>query len=179
MRRSKVVCLLAVAAMAALGLIGQALSQESRPAESRETRGSDRMRERIEQFRQQAAGRLKEALGATDDEWKILQPKIENVQTLARQTQGGASLRTFGRGRNAADRSDEGASQSDVEKKMLALTKLLENKDANPRDIKTALAAYREARDKAKEELAKAQKELGEILTVRQEAQLVIWRLLD
>jgi predicted S18 family serine protease len=66
-----------------------------------------------------------------------------------------------------------------VEKKAQELSTLLQNKDAKPEDIKAALAAYRDARTKAKAELEKAQKDLRDLLTVRQEAVLVSMGTLD
>ena len=40
------------------------------------------------QMRQQMMDRLKEQMGATDDEWKAIQPLVEKVQQLQRQTGG-------------------------------------------------------------------------------------------
>ena len=59
------------------------------------------------------------------------------------------------------------------------LTATLENKDASPDDIKAKLTALREAREKAKTELAAAQKELKDVLTQRQEATLVNMSMLE
>lgn len=59
------------------------------------------------------------------------------------------------------------------------LRKVLENKDAKSEEIKAKLTALREAREKAKKELAKAQQELRTGLTARQEAQLVLMGWLD
>ena len=53
------------------------------------------------------------------------------------------------------------------------MSKVLDNKDAAPAEIKTALQALRDARAKAETALEAAQKELKEVLTVRQEAVLV------
>ena len=47
------------------------------------------------QMRQQMMDRLKDAMGASDDEWKVMQPKIDNVQQLQRQT-GGRGPGMFG-----------------------------------------------------------------------------------
>ncbi len=59
------------------------------------------------------------------------------------------------------------------------LRKVLDNKDAKSDEIKAKLTALREAREKTKQELAKAQQELRGGLNVRQEAQLVLMGLLD
>jgi ElaB/YqjD/DUF883 family membrane-anchored ribosome-binding protein len=148
------------------------------------------MQQRIEQFRQQMADRMKQALGATDEEWKVLQPRVEKVQTLSRQSRGGggpgfmSSRGGPGGGRGGPGGSDRGGPpsdqpQSDVEKAANALQKVLDNKDAPVEEIKAALAALRDARAKAKQELETARKELREVLTVRQEAQCVAMGLLE
>ncbi len=48
-----------------------------------------------------------------------------------------------------------------------------------PEEIKARLKALREAREAAKDELVKAKDKLREILTQRQEAQLVLYGFLD
>ena len=154
------------------------------------------MQQRMEQFRTQMADRMKQALGASDDEWKVLQPRIEKVQTLSRATRGGGGMGFMMMGgqrggpqrggpgggpsdRPPSDRPQSDRPQSEVEKTSEALQKVLENKDAPAAEIKTALAALREARAKARAELETAQKELREVVTVRQEAQFVAMGLLD
>jgi hypothetical protein len=66
-----------------------------------------------------------------------------------------------------------------VEQKSRDLRASLENKEAKPEELKAKLAAYREARQKAKADLTKAQEELRELLTVRQEAVLVMMGTLE
>jgi hypothetical protein len=190
-----------VASFAAIGLffVGQALSQDAAPEDNgggrRGARGN-RGNFDPEQMRQRMAERMKTTLGATDEEWKVIQPKLEKVQTLSRQTRGGMGMRggrMGGRqgaqgGRRARGRQDgqggDGAAapareQTEVQKAAAGLREVLDNKDAGADEVKTALKKYRSARDKAKEELTKAQDELKEVLTVRQEAQLVTMGLLD
>ena len=183
MLRSKVAYALALVMVMA---IGQAFSQESQPAGARGQRNRDQARQTPGQFREQAAERMKEALEVSDVEWQALQPKIEKVQTLAFQTRsgmGGMMMRggRGGPGGEQAAGATAGAEiqQTDVERKAAALRKLLDDKDSKPEAIKAALTAYRDALAKAKAELAQAQKELKELLNVRQEAQLVIRGLLD
>jgi hypothetical protein len=111
----------------------------------------------------------KETIGATDEEWKVIQPKLEKVQLLAGQANGGYVVRML----LPMPVAGETPKVPEATQKVEALRKLLENKEAKTEDIKDAVKAYREARAKAQEELAKAQKELKEVLTVRQEALLV------
>lgn len=62
---------------------------------------------------------------------------------------------------------------------MTQLRTTLENSSASPEEIKTQLTAVRQAREKAKQDLAAAQADLKKILTVRQEAVLVEMGQLD
>jgi len=195
MKHGKWILSLAIVAMAAVGVIAEARAQEGPPTPGGP---ADDPRERPDQFRKQAESRMKESLGATDDEWTALQPKIEKVQALQRATRGGRGMMTGpggppaagggpggpgGRGGPGGPRGDQPDAnqrpQSEVEKKAESLQKTLENKDAKPDDVKAALAAYRDARAKAREELEKAQKDLKELLTTRQEAQMVMMGVLE
>ena len=189
MLRRNAVWLVAIVTIVAGAWIQQAMAEESPPPppgqrDQRDPRDPAQMQQRMEQFRQQMADRMKQALGASDEEWKVLQPRIEKVQTLSRQTRGGGMGFMFGgRGgpgdRRGGDRPQSDRPQSEVEKKSEALQKVLDNKEAKVEEIKTALTALREARAKARAELETAQKELREVITVRQEAQLVTLALLD
>jgi len=181
MLRSKVVTMLAVASIAALGFVGQAFAQQGGGGGGR---GGPRMT--AEERRAAMETRMKEALGVNDDEWKALQPKVEKVQTLAREARGGMMGGGMaGRGGRGGPGGPGGAPAeapapaNDVEKTAVALRTVLDNKESKPEDIKPVLAAYRAARDKAKTELAQAQKDLQSVLTVRQEAALVNMGLLD
>ncbi len=126
-----------------------------------------------EEMQQRMEQRLKETLGVTAEEWAALKPKVDKVQALVRQLRAAQ----FGFGRRPGEAAP--ADQSELEKKMTALRTLLQNKDAKAEDITAALDAYREARAKVKADLEKAQKELLEVVTPRQEAGLVTLGLLD
>jgi len=128
---------------------------------------------------------LQERLGATDEEWQILEPKIEKVRELTRQAgdqtaPGGAGrLATMGtRGRSFRN-LDPNAPQPDVQKKADELRTTLSKKDVKPEEVTAALKAYREARAKVRKKLAAARKDLKALLTVRQEAQLVEMGILE
>ena len=69
--------------------------------------------------------------------------------------------------------------ESAVAKASQDLRTALENKDSTPDQIKAKLTALRDARAKAKEDLTKAQAELKELITVRQEAVLVSRGMLE
>ena len=147
-----------------------------------------------EQMRQMMLEGIKQALKATDEDWEVLQPRIEKVQTLSRQTRGmGGMGAFFGRrrmpgggpgGPGGMPGGRRGGAESareltEVEKQIQELATVLENEEADPEEIKEKLTALREARENAKQELAKAQDELREVVTLRQEAQLVLMGMLD
>ena len=133
--------LVLVAAVAVSGLwIGQAISQQAddpatRPA--RPERGDRRrpsreeMRKWMEQRRKRAAERMRETLGASKEEWKVLQPRIEKVRDLSVQVQWGAMRARFGgmrmrrRDRRPADEAAPARPQTDLQKKSQALSKVL------------------------------------------------------
>jgi Spy/CpxP family protein refolding chaperone len=131
------------------------------------------------QFRQQMNDRIKQMLGATDEEYQALQPKIEKLMTLQRDSRGGMG---FGRGRGGPGGppgGDPNAQQSPTQAATKDLQTALDNKDAKPEEIKAKLTALREAREKAKSEMTAAQKDLRELLTQRQEAVMVMMGFLD
>ena len=66
-----------------------------------------------------------------------------------------------------------------MQKKSASLGELLKNKDSDPKAIQDALKSYRDERDKSRESLKKAQADLKELLTARQEAQLVVTGMLE
>ena len=66
-----------------------------------------------------------------------------------------------------------------VSKASDALQTMLENASASPEEIKGKLTELRAAKEKARAELATAQKELREVLSLRQEAQLVLMGMLN
>lgn len=129
------------------------------------------------QFRQRMEERLKEQLHVNDDEWKALQPKIEAVMEAQRDA-GGRGMFRGGR-RGGPNQNNANTPTSPVQEKAQALRTVLDNKDAKPEEIKSALAAYRDARAAARANLTKAQNDLRDLLTVRQESVLVMMGMLD
>ena len=137
-------------------------------------------------MRQRMLDGIKEQLGANEDEWKVLQPKIEKVMTAQRETRGsmfgGRGGRTRG-GDNAGGATPAPAAtdqpQSKTAKAQQDLRKALEDKGTAPEELTKKLTALREARDAAKAELVAAQKQLKEVITVRQEAVLVSSGMLE
>ena len=165
-----------------------AAQEQPRPGGDRGDRGRDRGdrggdggdRDRMAEFRQRMADRIKEQMGATDAEWTVLQPKVAKVQELqfAAISRGGFGSRGGpGGGRDGGTSSEPTASP--LQQKSRDLQASLDNKDAKPEELKAKLDALRQARQKAKADLTKAQEELRELLTVRQEAVLVMMGTLE
>lgn len=146
-----------------------------------------------EQMRQMMEQRMQEALGATDTEWKVLGPRVMKVQELSRQVNtGGRGMMMFGRRRGGqggpGGPDDQGGQRgprgmnrelTEVEKIQETLQTTLEDTSATPDTIKQQLTQLRAAKEKAKQELAKAQQDLRQVLTLRQEATLVLMGMLD
>jgi hypothetical protein len=136
-------------------------------------------------WQQMMNDRLKTALGATDDEFAALQPKIEKVQQLQRDANGGGMRGMMGgrgRGGQGGQGGQGGAAAtptSPVAAAAADLQKVLADTNAKPEDIKAKLDAYRAAKKTAKEDLVKAQEDLKGVLTQRQEAVLVEYGMLD
>lgn len=146
------------------------------------------------QMRQRMMERMKEQLGADDQAWKVLEPRLTKVMELNRQVGGGPGRGMFfggmrgNRGGPGGPGGQQGGQQGDrqrppgmenreltaVEKAEQQLQTTLENASAPPETIKAQLTAVRSEREKARQELAAAQQQLREILTMRQEAQLVL-----
>lgn len=175
----------ALVLLVTVGMIvaGQAISQERRGRESRGEPDPERMREMRERFRQRRAENMMETLGVNKEEWKILSPRIEKVETALRDS-GGGGMRWWMMGRRGRRRFDprQGAparEQRDVQKKTESLRTLLEKEKASPAEIKSAMMDLRKAREKSRQDLATARKSLREVVTLRQEGQLLLMGLLD
>jgi Spy/CpxP family protein refolding chaperone len=135
-----------------------------------------------EQMRRMMTERMKEQLSVTDEEWKVMQPKLQKVMDLTRQSSGfGRMGMFFGRPRRfgGEQNSTEASERTAVEKATEELQELLDSESTTPDQIKAKLTSLREAKEKAKQELAQAQQELKKILTLKQEARLVLMGLLN
>ena len=176
-------------------LVSQLLSQPRQRGQRGGTQGPQGQRPQGRQFdpqrmRQMMEQRIQQMLGATDQEWKVLEPRVMKVSEISRQVGGGGrgGMMMFGamggrRGplgdRPGGRQGPSGRELTAVEKAQEQLLTLLENTAATPEQIKKHLTALRSAKEKAKQQLATAQKELRKIVTVRQEARLVLLGMLD
>ncbi len=132
-----------------------------------------------EEMRARYLERFKEQLEVSDAEWEVIRPRLEKVTALARET----TISRFGqterrRGRRGGDEA-EAQEQSALAEAAEELREVLEADASTPEEIQAKLTALREAREQARQDLAQAQAELRELLTQRQEAQLVLLGILD
>jgi len=142
---------------------------------------------------------IKTRLGVTDDaEWTAMKPLLQEV--MKNQQRGMGMMGFGGRGGRGGrggpggpggqnDQGNQGApggpggqfaqrmAQENPEMAALATTLRAENPSAD--EIKAKLAAYREAQKKRAEALKTARENLRKVLTLKQEAQLVLMGMLD
>ena len=130
-------------------------------------------------MRQRMLDRIKEQLGATDDEWTAISPKIEKVTEAQRSTRTGGGFGGRTRGGQPAATPAADATPNPVADATKALQAAIEKKDTPADELKSKLTALRDARAKAKETLTADQKDLQALLTQRQEAILVEMGLLE
>jgi hypothetical protein len=148
------------------------------------------------QMQQMMEQRMQEQMGATAEEWKVLGPRVMKVMNLNRQVNSGMGGMFRMGGRRGGPQGDQAGpggpggpggprgpfaqgEPTEVDKASDALQTTLENTAATPDEVKTKLTALRAAKEKAKAELATAQQDLRQVLTLRQEAQLVLMGMLN
>ena len=130
------------------------------------------------QMQQRMMERYKQILEVTDDaEWKAMQPLVQNVLDLRRESFSGRGRGTMARGQRGggnAQPSDQGqqrrgAVTSTPNPDADALQKAVELK-APKAELKAAMDKYAAARKARQAALEQAQEELRKVLTSRQEA---------
>ncbi len=129
------------------------------------------------QFQQRMMERTREDLEVKDDtEWKALEPLVQKVMDLRRESFSGMGRGMFG-GRRGGGGGGGGADQGgrrggpfgQASPEAEALQRAIESKASNS-ELKAALAKFVESRKAKQAELEKAQAELRKVLSVRQEA---------
>jgi len=176
MKRSAFALTFALAAM--VGSL--AIAQEADRGEGR--RGGDRQQQQRmdpQQMRQRMMDRMREQLQASEDEWAVLQPRIERINEAQRATRGGGwgGAQRRGRGGDDQQQASQGP-QTPVAQASQALRQAIDN-NASADEIVQKLEAYRAARQQAEAELKAAQDDLRELVTPRQEAVLVMLGILE
>lgn len=189
--------------MAALALAGVLSGQpQARSAEPEARPGGERQpqwRQRLQDWRAQGnldpqqmrarlGDRLKTMLRATDEDWAVIQPLVEDVvvkqgAVMRGQTGGmlGAMGMMLGRRAGTGGQADDAApSQPSAQSTAAeALRKAIDDDNAPVADLKAKLAALREARKAAETALHDSREKLRAVLSHRQEAQLVLLGILD
>ncbi len=148
----------------------------------------------IEKIGGYACHRAKMALGESEERWKLIQPKLEKVQSLRDQatstvgaglSDGSSDSRTGPSGPALQWKrpwKDKPLNElTEAQRLARHLRALLERKDTTPQAFRRKIVALRKARSKEAEierQLAEARRELREILTTRQEAILVLMQWL-
>ena len=125
---------------------------------------------------------MRQSLAVTnDDEWNVIEPRLEKVVKLKMEE------RTTGIGSMFAGRGGGGGGGGMMRFNALtggpdpsadALQKALDNSASIP-EVKAAMAKVREARLQKRAALLKAQQDLKDVLSIRQEAVLLLSGQLD
>ena len=175
-----------------LAAAGAALLLLSNPAQAQERpgRGGD-----PEEFRTRMMERYREQLSvSSEDEWKIIETRIQGLMESRRELgaltpRGGRGFGPGGpggrggRGDDANRGGDEnrrrrGGFFGEPSPKVEALQKAVES-NASADDIKAKLADLRAARKEQEAKVTKAEEDLRQVLSVKQEASAVLMGLLN
>lgn len=163
--------LAAFLSLGALGLSAQDTAPGADPGGNRRNRGQGGpgggANMTPEQMRARMMERVREQFGVKDDaEWKVISERVEKVGAARREMGGGMGMpggRGGGRGGFGGEPSAEAT----------ALKSAIDN-NASADDIKAKLAAYRGAQKEKEAKLAKAQDDLRQVLSAKQEAAAVL-----
>lgn len=130
----------------------------------------------IEEMQQLASQTLydniRDALGASEDEWTVLKPKIDRVLTANASLGGNAARARGGMGGMASMMGTRGLT-SEASMAYRAFRDAVKRQGTSDEEIATKLKLFREAHARALMQLEAAQKDLTDVLTVSQEATLV------
>lgn len=144
-----------------------------------------------QQMQQMMSDRLRDILGISEEEWTVIGPKVLKVLSLNMESRGNPMRMFLGRPGSQGPGGQAGAAQSmrrrftgntqpgPMDLAMEELQKLLEDENSDAGKIKQAVTKIRKEREKNEQEIARAKKELRELLSVRQEAILISMGLLD
>jgi hypothetical protein len=130
-----------------------------------------------ERMQQMMLDRVKEELKPTDEEWKAIEPLVGPVM----QKQNEMRMNAFRRmGRQGGPQGGQRPqADANVDPAVKGLEDALASADTPAKDVEAKLKALRESRKAKEEELKKARAKLREVLSIRQEARLVLMDILD
>ena len=135
------------------------------------------------QMRQRMEERMREQFAVKDDaEWKLISERIEKVSAVRREMGGrGGMMMMWGRGGGPGGPGGQGGGPGgaggEVNPEQDALQKAIES-NAPADEIKAKLAKYRASQKEKEAKLTKAQDELRQVLSVKQEGTAVLMGLL-
>ncbi len=179
-------------------LEGVDLKSEEGQAKLREVM-SKRFQAKMEEVKEQKSSELKEKLGFSDEEYEVIKPILDRVESLNLQksivlpdgvqnafagmrggNRGGQGGRGgFNMGAMIMGDQEMDPAASEVKESSEALKKLLEDPQVSEDELATSIARVRKAREALVKALQEARKELRSVLTVKQEAILTDSGLLD
>lgn len=136
-------------------------------------RGGDRGGFDRSQIMERIMDRYRENLGFSVAEWKVVQPKVQAV--MDNRISGASGMMSMFGG----SRRGRGGDSSTEKTPTSELRDLLEKEKPSKGEIKAKLAAYRADRKAREAKLKKAQEDLRQLLTIKQEAQAVLAGLLN
>lgn len=141
----------------------KAFSERLRNADSMEER-QQIINEQMAWQRQRAFEDLKEQLPIPDQEWPVVKPRLQAVYNLVHPVSQ--------MGRNEQPKTE-------LEQRSRELRELLREESPAADQIKAKLTAFRAVKEKAHQQLAGARQSLRQLMSLRQEAVLVLNGLLD
>lgn len=145
---------------------GISLAQEKNGGRTTERRDHGTREDMMKRMQERMNEYLKGKLEVTDEEWQAIEPLISEVNKQRFATRG----RMTGRRRGGSTEADSNA----VATPESELAKVLENKDAPVAEIKAKIKAVTDKRAANQAALDKAREKLREVLTLRQEAQMIL-----
>jgi len=135
------------------------------------------------------AERIKENLDATDDEWKVIQPLVTDVLQTRMKVEAGMFRMFRGRGGQGGPGAQGGqggqggpagpGNMMPSDPAADALSAAADNDATSKAELQTRLKAYRDEKKKNEAALKASREKLRAVLTLRQEAKLVLMGLLD
>ncbi len=145
------------------------------------------------QMQERMLNGIKENLGATDEEWTAMKPKVQDIQKLRMKVAASAMGRFGGpRGMRGPDGPGDANDQTrrpgrgimgmlgnEPTPELDALRSASDSDSTSNEELKNKIKAYREAVKRDEEKLKSTREELRQLVTVRQEAKLIVSGILD
>jgi hypothetical protein len=124
-------------------------------------------------------------LGAGNEEWSVLKPKIEKVQALRKIAESRATNATQngnngnGNGNGSGNANKPPPPRNPVQELQQNLNKAFFDQAMSPAQLKNSLDYLRDTQARARADLTQARKDLTDLITPRQEVLLVLMGVLE